>query len=100
MTFDWDTDKNIQNFWKHGIDFNDVTALFFQPGVYRDVSRVEDLEWRRQLLGNLGGQLIAVIFKSRSDEIRLISARRASKRERILFRFAERRYYQEISHER
>ncbi len=99
MQFEWSKEKNIQNTWKHGINFDDVAPLFFEPAVYSDVSRPEDLEKRSRLLGLLKDRVLSVVFTRRSNNIRLISARPANTEERIFFALSERKFFWDIHHE-
>lgn len=75
--FEWDEAKRLSNIEKHGIDFVDVTATFFddQSLVYQ--SPVLSVEPRSVLIGEAHGRVIAVIFTVRDGVVRLISARRA-----------------------
>ena len=88
MEFEWDEDKAERNFVKHGVRFATATALF-------DDHRIDDPlpyagEPRRMAIGELEGVLLTVIYTRRDSEdgqslIRIISARRASRKERRRF---------------
>jgi uncharacterized DUF497 family protein len=84
MIIEWDESKNEENIRKHGIDFADIPWLFFQAAIYINVSREKDGEMRIKAIANLNAIPISVIFTAREESIRIISARRASKRERRL----------------
>jgi uncharacterized protein len=82
--FEWDDEKAEANYRKHGVDFAKARRVF------DDLFAVErhDLfsatygEDRFIITGMVGGALVTVVYTSRdADCIRLISARRASKRE-------------------
>ena len=82
MTFEWDEDKNKINLEKHGIDFE--TAIL----VFNDMQRIEifDLEHsveedRYNTIGMVYDVLF-VVYTERKDNIRLISARLATKTDR------------------
>ena len=84
MEFEWDEKKNRINKSKHGIDFNTATEL------WNDQSRIEvqmnfPTENRNALLGKIGDKLWTAIFTRRFDTIRIISVRRARKKEAILY---------------
>jgi uncharacterized DUF497 family protein len=90
MVFAWDEKKNRINHRKHGISFETAARIFEDPNVvsYRD--RVVDEEERWHAIGCAGG--IAILFVVHTseeeygeEEIRIISARKASPRERALF---------------
>ena len=85
MTLEWDEDKNKINLEKHGIDFE--TAIL----VFNDMQRIEifDLEHsveedRYNTIGMVYDVLF-VVYTERKDNIRLISARLATKTERSIY---------------
>ena len=82
MHFEWDNEKNKINIRKHGIDFVDVTGMFDYPmltGI--DTSQVYG-EDRWLGIGLLNPLIAVVVFVERhGDVIRIISARKATKRE-------------------
>lgn len=88
MRFVWDGNKERRNRRKHGVSF-EVAALVFQdPAALSLLDRVVDDEERWLSLGLVGGLvLLAVahtIEEAESEEtIRIISARKASPRERM-----------------
>lgn len=84
MIIEWDEGKNKENIHKHGIDFADIPWLFFQTAIYVDVSRSADGEIRTKAIAHLGAIPVSVIFTTREMSFRLISARHASRRERLL----------------
>ena len=82
MGFQWDPNKARQNVRKHGIDFADAVGAFEDPRALTrdDPHPVED---RFLTLGlDLLGRVVLVNWTSRGEEIRLISARKASPGER------------------
>jgi uncharacterized DUF497 family protein len=83
MGFDWDPAKNATNRRKHGIEFHEATAVFEDPNQVEWLcSDPEDDEERFMKVGRVGWRLLAVVYTERGDTTRLISARKASKRER------------------
>jgi uncharacterized DUF497 family protein len=85
--FEWNQQKNDLNLAKHGIDFEDATAIFYGPVLVRRSDRNSEERW--VALGSLDGKLIAVVFARRADVIRIISARRARKNEEAEYRRAK-----------
>lgn len=84
MKFEWDNKKSETNRDKHGIDFETARKLWM------DQFRVDILapypnEDRRILLGRLKGKVWAAIYTLRGDSVRIISVRRARKREVELY---------------
>ena len=82
MKFDWDEAKRLANIRKHDIDFADVAAVFDSDHVLIDDDRFDYSEGRFLIIGLLFGVVVAVAFTERQgDTVRLISARKATKRE-------------------
>jgi len=82
MTFEWDRGKAEANRRKHGVDFADAVGVFEDPYA---LSRPDPFpaEERVATLGrDLLNRLIVVVWTWRGEAIRLISARRATPRER------------------
>lgn len=88
MIFEWDDKKEKINIVKHGIDFS-TAALVFQ-----DENRIEFFDETHSLLedryitiGEINGiaVIVMVVYTERENAIRLISARKATKREWRLY---------------
>ncbi len=81
--FEWDEAKANANLRKHGIDFLDA-ALVFDDEARLDWfdDREHYQEDRFCTLGDVQGRIIFVAYTIRGDRIRLITARRASTKER------------------
>ena len=85
--FEWNQQKSDLNLVKHGIDFEDATAIFYGPLLVRQSDRNNEERW--VALGSLDGKLIAVVFARRANVIRIISARHARKNEEAEYRHAK-----------
>ena len=84
MRFEWDPRKAKRNFEKHGVSFEEAATAFGDPRSLTDYdpdhSEEED---RFVLLGATHlGRLVVVVHTDRGENVRLISARLATKRER------------------
>lgn len=87
MKFDWDEDKNSENIRNHGIDFNDVIEIFNGPMIVNIDDRVDYGEERMIGVGFLTNIIAIVVFIEKDDDIiRIISARKANKHERKIFK--------------
>ncbi|MFN3475236.1 MAG: BrnT family toxin [Blastomonas sp.] len=88
MQFEWDEAKRLANLGKHKIDFEDIADVW--KGDFIDVVgvRIVQGELRILALGVMEDdvEVIAVVYTVRKSSIRLISARRARKNERQVFR--------------
>jgi uncharacterized protein len=81
----WDPDKNKGNQKKHGISFDEACLIFDGPVLTAHDQR-EYGEVREISFGFLGDAIVlAVVHTDRVGVVRIISARRANKKERSLF---------------
>lgn len=86
MVVEWDPVKAQQNVRKHGVSFADaVTALEDDRALTeRDVSADDEERW--VTIGMDGvGQVLVVVYTWRGENLRLISARNATRRERRVY---------------
>jgi uncharacterized DUF497 family protein len=84
VKFEWDEDKSRINKAKHGIDFETARDLWL------DENRIEihaphPLEDRMIIIGKREDKLWSAVYTRRDDAIRIISVRRARKREASLY---------------
>ncbi|MCZ6781096.1 MAG: BrnT family toxin [Nitrospirae bacterium] len=84
MTYEWDPAKAAANVRKHGVSFAEVASVFLDPlALTFDDPDHSDEEHREITIGVSSRE--RVIFVShcvRGDRIRIISARKATQRER------------------
>jgi uncharacterized DUF497 family protein len=77
----WDEDKRRANFEKHGVDFTRVDAFEWDTArVITDERRFYG-EPRFIAIGVIRGRLHVLVFTRRGNEIRVISLRKANRRE-------------------
>jgi uncharacterized protein len=93
--FDWDESKNRANQRKHGVSFELAKQVFADPLALSRLDRAEDYEQRWQTLGLVGGTVILLVAHTVREEhdeeiIRIISARKATRRERRHYEQGER----------
>lgn len=85
MKFEWDEDKNEVNKLKHGISF-EAALLIFNAGYIVLGSRVVNGERRELVLGSLEEYGVILVVKTdRNNNTRLISARKANRKERSFY---------------
>ena len=84
LRFEWDERKAAANAAKHGISFVEAATAFGDPlSITIEDLGDFDAEQRFVLLGTTHhGKLVVVVHTERGDSIRIISARRATRRER------------------
>lgn len=85
--FEWDHAKALRNFEKHGISFEMACEVFFDPFVIPLDSQIAEGEVREVIAGmTTQWQLLYVVHTVRESETyRIISARRATRIERIRY---------------
>jgi hypothetical protein len=83
MQFEWDENKNQLNQQKHGISFEEAKEIF-NDTVFTSVSEKIDYgEIREISIGKIQHVLIvAVVHTDRNGKVRIISARKATPKER------------------
>lgn len=83
MRFDWNHNKAESNAVKHGITFEEAVTVFDDPDLMftqdSQHSQGEEREWAIGATEN--GLIVVVVFTMRDKQIRIISARIATKRE-------------------
>ena len=83
MLFEYDPAKSAANLRKHGIDFEDAQAEWDDPEAI-DVHVAREGEERWMVIGRAHAALWSVVVTYRGEDgetVRIISARRAAKRE-------------------
>jgi len=81
MAYQWDQDKAAANLRKHGIDFADAVSVFSDDLAIT----IPDERFDEERFVTIGidafGRVLVVVYTLRDDEIRLISARIATRQE-------------------
>ena len=85
MDYEWDPAKARANSAKHGIHFADAVEVFSDPYALT----IDDLHSEERRFVTIGldafARVLVVVYTWRGDAIRLISARRATPRERTQY---------------
>jgi len=82
VDFEWDEAKAASNVEKHGVRFAYAVRVFDDPDrIEIDAARAHDGESRRKTLGRIDGRVFTVVHVMRGETCRLISARRANRKE-------------------
>lgn len=87
MEIEWDSDKARNNLKKHGVRFEDAVQVFDDPDHLSRQDRYQNGEWRWQTIGLMHGIIVILVahtvrYESGNEVIRIISARKADRRER------------------
>ena len=87
MEFEWDNNKAITNLQKHGVSFAEAATVFGDPlsTTFPDPDHSID-ESRFITIGlSTGGKIIILSHTDREERIRIISARKATRKEQRFY---------------
>ncbi len=87
MRFEWDENKGRANLTKHGVSFETARLVFDDPLHLSMRDHFEHGEERWRTVGLVGGMVLLLVAHTDGEEdgeeiVRLISARKATRRER------------------
>lgn len=87
MQCDWDSDKAAANLRKHGVSFEEAVTALADPLAVTSADPDHSIsEYRLITFGvSVVGRLLVVAHTERADTLRIISARRATRRERQIY---------------
>jgi uncharacterized DUF497 family protein len=90
VRFEWDEQKNRANRRKHKISFELASEVFVDPFCFTIRDRVIEGEQRFWTVGSVGDVAVLVVVhtvreEGREELIRIISARKATPRERYFY---------------
>ena len=82
----WDPEKARVNLKKHGVRFSDAETVLFDPNALTREDMESGGEQRFVTVGmDAPGRILIVVYTYRGEDIRLISARSANRRERMQY---------------
>jgi len=82
MRYQWNRNKALTNLNKHGIDFADAVSVFSDE-LAISMFDPRFAEERFIIIGmDVFSRILVIVYTLRDDEIRLISARKATRNER------------------
>ena len=82
MKFEWDSSKDKTTQRERGIGFERAAEILMGPTVEWLDGRRDYGENRIRALGESSGEVLHIVYTRRGDVIRIISVRRASRKER------------------
>ncbi len=86
VLFEWDENKAQTNIQKHGVTFEEAAEVFFDPFYQTGDASVDKSEVRDFIIGYTFSQrLLLAVYTDRGDRTRIISARPATRPERIVY---------------
>jgi len=83
IDIEWDADKAVANFKKHGVRFEEAATSLLDPQALAQEDADSEREARWVLIGmSTSARLLTVVYTLREENrIRLISARKATRKE-------------------
>ncbi len=85
MRYTWHEPKRQKNLNRHGLDFAEAEKVFAGPIFTFEDDRVAYGEQRWVTIGLLGGDVVVIVHTETEEEIRIISMRKVTKNEQIIF---------------
>lgn len=89
MEFEWDEEKHVRTLRERGIGFDDGARIFAGRVLTWQDIRHDYGEDRFRAVGDSQGDILHVAFTWRGGVVRIISVRRASRKEAELWRLRE-----------
>jgi Uncharacterized protein conserved in bacteria len=90
VLFEWDENKAQSNIKKHGVTYEEAIEVFFDPFYQTGDASVDSAETRDFIIGYTFSQrLLLAVYTERNDRTRIISARPATRAERIVYEEAQ-----------
>ena len=91
MLFEWDEAKSRRTLSEREFGFDYAARIFLGPTLEEEDNRRDYGEVRMQAIGQVGDDVLFVVYTDRGNARHIISARLASRKERRLWHsFAER----------
>jgi uncharacterized protein len=85
--FEWDDQKATSNLQKHGVTFDEAVSVFADALAltFADTDHFESEERSRTYGISNKGRLLVVVHTERRDNVRIISARKATRYEKGIY---------------
>ena len=85
MNYEWDETKARANLARHGVNFESASEFDWTSAIETIDDRFDYGEDRWIVMGKIGSKLHVLVYTLRSTNIRIISLRKANKRERDFY---------------
>jgi uncharacterized DUF497 family protein len=85
VDFEWDPAKSAATYQARGFDFAYASRIFAVGWVAIEDARADYGETRMKAIGQVGSDILVVVYTVRGTALRIISARRANRKERALW---------------
>jgi len=81
MEYEWDETKRQSNIVKHGVDFTMAHDFEWDKATYESDERHDYREIRMLSFAPIHGRIYALCWTPRDESVRIVSLRKANKRE-------------------
>ena len=87
IAFEWDPEKARANVRKHGVTFEEARSCFYDPRqiAFYDPDHSNDEDRELLIAHSNQGRVLLVSYTIRTDVVRIISARKATKSEEVRY---------------
>ncbi len=85
MLFEWDDEKAAINLKKHGVRFETAVLVFYDEDRIEFYDSAHSSEEDRYHTIGMVDDVLFVVYTERKNRLRIISARRANKKERSIY---------------
>ena len=92
MLFEWDDEKAAANLKKHKVDFDDAMRVFEDNDRIEFLDHAHSDEEDRYDTTGMVRDILFVVYTERREYIRIISARKANRKEKRMYE-ERKRYY-------
>ena len=84
LKFEWDPKKAASNLSKHGVSFEEALTVFGDPLARIFDDEDHSIEAQREIIigHSVKERLLVVCFTSQGESVRILSARKATRKER------------------
>jgi len=88
FTFEWDDPKAVSNLRKHGVSFDEAVTVFgdIMAITFSDTDHSESEDRSRTYGLSNKGRLLVVVHTERRNNVRIISARKATRYEKAIYK--------------
>lgn len=87
LTFEWDSAKAENNFKKHRVSFDEAATVFgdWMSLTFADPDHSTEEDRYITIGMSLVGRVLMIAHTDRGEQIRIISARKATRKERVFY---------------
>ena len=87
FTFEWDDAKAASNRRKHGVSFDEAVTVFGDADAltFADTDHIDNEDRSRTYGLSSKGRLLVVVHTERRNNVRIVSARKATKHEQKIY---------------